>query len=198
MVGKERIKEVVRVLKPAVRLQKNQLVRKIVEEGLMSHQTASDAIEEAVKSHKIFRQEDFKGKQKIVWLSIIQNLDKIELSLIEELEMKMKEFDLKFGIYKDKFSKLSIEQKAEGADVFHYLFRQIVYLIEQLEFAFGKTRKWSSFYKKVRTRQDEFVKLSSTISPEVNAQITHHLITQTFLDVEDGFDEVDEYLEDIS
>jgi len=198
MVGKERIKEVVRVLKPAGRLQRNQLVRKIVEEGLMSHQTASDAIDEAVKSHSIFRQEDYKGKQKIVWLSIFQDMEKIELSLLEELEKKIQEFDLKFGIYKDKFRKLSIEQKAEGADVFHFLFRNIVVVVEQLEWVFGKTRRWSGFLKKVRTRQDEFIKLASLVSPEVQVQISHHMLTQNMMDVEDAFDEADEYLEDIS
>jgi len=197
MVGKERIKEVVRVLKPAGRLQRNQLVRKIVEEGLMSHQTASDAIDEAVKSHTIFRQEDYKGKQKIVWLSIFQDMEKIEHSLLEELEKKIQEFDLKFGIYKDKFRKLSTEEKAEGADVFHFLFRNIVVVVEQLEWVFGKTRRWSDFLKKVRKRQDEFIKLASLVSPEVQVQISHHMLTQNMMDVEDAFDEADDYLEEV-
>jgi len=67
MVSREKIKQVVEILKNTNRLQKNQLVRRIVDDGLMSHQTASDAISEAVNAHQIIREEAMKGNVKIVF-----------------------------------------------------------------------------------------------------------------------------------
>jgi len=63
----KRVDQIVELLKNTRRLQKNQLIRLIEKEGLMSHMTASNAIDEAVKTHRIIREEAVKGKQKIVF-----------------------------------------------------------------------------------------------------------------------------------
>lgn len=198
MVSRERIKPVVEILQKTGRLQKNQLIRKIVEEGFMSHQTASDAIDEAVKSHRIFRQEDYKGKQKIVWLAITSDIDKAEKQLIQELENYLKKFDERFLIFKDKFPGLTLDQKAEGVDLLSYLFRNIVVIAEQLELGFGKTRKWSNFVKELKTRQDDFIKLATVSTGQEAIDIAIHLLSSHIMDVNDAFDDVEEYLKELN
>jgi len=198
MVSRVRIKQVIGVLQKAGRVQKNQLIRLIVDEGLMSHQTASDAIDESVKSYRIFRQDDHKGKQKIVWLSINDDIQKIEDMLKKAIEMVLNKFDLAFELFRRKYPKLSIEEKSDGLDAFVYLFRTILVSLEHLHEGFGKTRFWTDLLKEtMQTRLAKFWELSN-LETEVNRlTISRILLSYKLEDVEDAFGFVDEFLDEL-
>ena len=90
MATKEQIKQILEIVKKYGRIQRSQLIKQIEQEGLMSHQTTSNVINEAVKFQRLFRQEDYKGKQKIVWYSVNENIIKAEEHLKQELDKNIK------------------------------------------------------------------------------------------------------------
>ncbi len=196
MVSRNRVKQVVNVLKKAGRVQKNQLIRSVVEEGLMSHQTASDAIDDAVKSNRIFRQEDFKGKQKIVWLSVYENIQKAEEALKVEMEIILNKFDSQYQIFENKYHELSIEEKTDGIDALTFLLKSIIVTIEHLHEAYQKTRYWDDLLTETRIgRIMPFRELAKLETEENVTQISLNLISYKFDDIDFSFDDVEEYLE---
>lgn len=198
MVTRDRIKQVVNVLQKVGRVQKNQLIRIIEKEGLMSHQTANDAIDEAVKSNRIFRQDDFKGKQKIVWLSVTDDFLKLEDSLKRQIEMSLNTFDSKFEDFEKIYPELSIEQKADGLDVLVYHFRSIIVAIEHLHDAFGKTRFWENLTQEVRLgRLAKFGELAASESDVNRMKISSILLSYKFEDIEDSLIDVEAYFSKI-
>ena len=198
MATKERIKQVVEIVKKFGRLQRNQLMKIIEQEDLMSHQTANDAINEAVKFHKLYRQEDYKGKQKIVWYSINEDVRKAEELCKQELDKIIKNYDLKFLIFKEKYPKLTLQEKAEGIDAFSYLFRNIVEIIEFVHELFGQTTYWKKLLKEVReTGMVELQKLNSTESIKDLGHIALDLLSSRLEDVNDAFENVEEYLKEL-
>ena len=185
----------VNVFKKVGRVQKNQLIRSVVEEGLMSHQTASDAIDDAVKSNRIFRQEDFKGKQKIVWLSVYENIQKAEEALKVEMEIILNKFDSQYQIFEKKYHELSIEEKTDGIDALTFLLRSIIVTIEHLHEAYQKTRYWDDLLTEARIgRVMPFRELAKLETEENVTQISLNLISYKFDDIDSSFDDVQEYL----
>jgi len=163
----------------------------------MARQTASDAIDEAVKTHRIFRHEGYKGKQKIVLFDYNQDVLKVEKMLLAEVEMSIKNFDIKFSIFKEKYPRLSLDEKAEGVDKISYLMRSIVVLANQLQLMFGQTRKWVNLYKEIVSRAQDFVKLASQTSKIEVSAISIIFHGQLCLDVLDAFSDVETYLNKI-
>ncbi len=195
MTHKERIKLVVEILKKEGRLTKNELIRRLMKEGPMARQTASNAIDEAVELHRIFRQDDVMGeKQHIVFLDISPDISIGEKQLLEELENLLKKYDEKFSVFRDKYSSLSIEDRADGVDVYKYLYRNNNALIEWLVHTFNGTKQWKDLMDNSISRWGEFNKLASTETKEDLDQMSAFLIGQHFLDVKDAFEDVDDYL----
>lgn len=198
MASKERIKQIVEIVKKHGRLQRSQLIRIVEQEKIMSHMTASNAIDEAVKSHRLFRQEDHKGKQKIVWYSINEDTTKAEEMFKQELDKIMKIFDLKFSIFVEKYPKLSLHKKSEGVDAFSYLFRNILVIIEHLHDSFGQTTYWRKLLKEIKeTYSIEFQKVTSTESIKDLGHMSLYLLSSRLSDVNNAFDDAEKYLKEL-
>lgn len=195
MVDKERIKLVIEILEKEGRLTKNELIRRLKKEGSMARQTASNAIDEAVDIHRIYRQDDVRGqKQHIVFLDISPDISKIEKHYFQELELLLKKFDEKFSIFRDKYSSLSIENRGDGIDTYRYLYRNINMLIEWVYHSFNETKQWKDMFDNSISKWKEFNKLAKTETKDDAVKIGAFLIGQHFLDVKDAFEDVDEYL----
>ncbi len=149
MATREQMKQVLEIVKKYGRIQRVQLIKQIEQEGLMSHQTTSNVIDEAVKFQQLFRQEDYKGKQKIVWYSVNEDIKKGEDNLKQELDNNIRKFNSDFTIFIEKYPKLSLEQKADGVDQFSLLFRTILERINHISFAFGETSYWKKIVKRI-------------------------------------------------
>ena len=198
MVDRKRINLVVEILKKEGRLAKNELIRKLEKKGPMARQTASNAIDNAVESKWIFRQDDVIGKkQHIVLLDISPEIGIWENQLYEDIIEIVEKFDKRFSIFKDKFSSLSIEDKAEAVYMLSYLMNHIAVTVEQLELGFRKTEKWSNLKKELIKKGEGFVKQTTTLSKQEQEQISLYLLSQHFLDVKDDFEDVEEFLKEI-
>jgi len=198
MADRSRINLVVEILKKEGRLPKNELTRRLQKEGPMARQTASNAIDYAVESKMIFRQDDVIGKkQHIVLLDIVPEIGIWENQLYNEIKEILEKSYKRFSIFKDKFSSLSVDEKAEGAYILAYLMNHNAVMVEQVEIGFRKTEKWSNLKKEIIKKGEEFVKLATSVTKEELAQISLYLLSQHFLDVKDDFEEVDEFLRKI-
>jgi len=193
----ERVEQIVELLKNTGRVQKNQLIRLIEKDGLMSHQTASNAIDEAVKTHRIIREEKLKGKQKIVFFTVHADISENENYHLEQLEKLLKEFDLRFAFFKDKFSSLSIIEKSKGIDRFALFLLHYQVTIEALWINFGKTRKWSTLLNEIRSRKISMNKLMTSGSNLERGKIGRYVIERKFLYLNEAIELLDSHLNEL-
>ena len=164
----------------------------------MARQTASNAIDNAVESQRIFRQDDVIGqKQHIVLLDISPEIGIWENQLYETVKNVFEKFDTRFSFFDEKYSSLSVDDKAEGVYVLSYLMTHIGSIVQLLELGFRKTEKWTNLKKEVFKRGEKFVKQSTTIPKPDLEQISLYILSQNMLDVKDDFDEADEFLKQI-
>ncbi len=198
MTDRKRINIVVEILKKEGRLSKNDLIRRLEKQGPMARQTASNAIDYAVESQRIFRQDDVIGqKQHIVLLDISPEIGIWENQLYETVKNIFEKFDTRFSFFDEKYSSLSVEDKAEGVYTLSYLMTHIGSIVQLLELGFRKTEKWTNLKKEVFKIGEKFVKQSTTIPKSDLEQISLYILSQNMLDVKDDFDEVDEFLKQI-
>jgi len=197
--SRNRIKEVVEVLtKSGGRLQRSDLIRQLEKKGIMSHETASKTIKEAVESKRIFRQEDQKGGQKIVWLDSTPDIEKMQMNLVEHLEEMIKIYDNRYSVFKEKFSSLTTDDKTDGVDIFIYLLNRMTDVIEHLLANTPNYSKIPKLYEDLKSRGEKFTKLSSSCTPYETAQITVDLLSIRMIDVKNALEDVDDYLKDIT
>jgi len=193
----KRVEQIVELLKNTGRVQKNQLIRLIEKEGLMSHQTASNAINEAVRTHRIIREEKLKGNQKIVFFTVHADISENENYNLNEMEKLLKEFDLRFTFFKDKFASLSIIEKAKGIDRFFLFLLHYHVTIESLWGNFGKTRKWSTLLNEIRSRQTSMNNLMSSGSNLEHGKIARYVIERKYLYLNEAIELLDTHLNEL-
>ncbi len=193
----KRVEQIVELLKNTGRVQKNQLIRLIEKEGLMSHQTASNAIDEAVSTHRIIREESFKGKLKIVFFTVHGDISENEKYLLDEMEKLLEQFDLGFKFFKEKFPSLSITDKMKGIDRF-FLFLQHYYVtIDALWGLFGKTRKWSTLLNEIKDRHTFMNKLMGSGSNLEYGKIGRYVTERKFLYLNEAIELLDKHLNEL-
>ena len=193
----KRVDQIVELLKNTGRLQKNQLIRLIEKDGLMSHQTANNAIDEAVKTHRIIREEAYKGKQKIVFFTVHADISENEKYHLDQLEELLEGYDVRFNDFKYKFTNLSIMDKAKGIDRFALFLLHYQVTIEALWINFGKTRKWSTLLDEIRSRKISMNKLMSSGSNLERGRIGRYVIERKFLYLNEAIELLDTHLKDI-
>jgi len=197
MVSREKIKQVVEILKNTNRLQKNQLVRRIVDEGLMSHQTANDAINEAVNAHQIIREEAMKGNVKIVFFTVYSDIAENEKEHLTSLQKWLEQFDIRFNFFKKNYSKLSIEEKAAGLEAFGLMHLHFHVVVEALWRNFGRTNKWSSLLKEIRNRSVPLNELMTSGSKKEHGEIAGRIIEGKMWFLNESIKQLDENLHKI-
>ena len=197
MVRKEKIKDVVAVLKNANRLQRNELVRRIVDADLMSHMTASNAIDEAVKSNKIIREEAKKGNQKIVFYSVYSDIAENEQSLFDNMTKWLKQYDIRFTFFKQNYASLSIEEKAEGLVAFFQMQLNFHVAVQALWHNFGKTNEWTSLLKEIQSRDIPLNKLMTSGSKKEHGEIAKFFIESKIEFLNESIERLDENLNKI-
>lgn len=193
----KRVDQIVELLKNTGRLQKNQLIRLIEKEGLMSHQTASNAIDEAVRTHRIIREESFKGKQKIVFFTVHADISENEKYLLDEMEKLLEQYDTRFSFFKDKFASFSIIDKAKGVDRFFLFLFHYYVTVEALWINFGKTRKWSTLLNEIKSRQTSMNKLMISGSNLERGKIGRYVTERKFLYLNEAIELLDSHLNEL-
>jgi len=193
----KRVDQIVELLKNTGRLQKNQLIRLIEKEELMSHQTASNAIDEAVKIHRVIREEKYKGKQKIVFFTVHADISENENYHLDQLEMLLEGYDVRFNFFKDKFANFSIVEKAIGVDRFLLFLHHYYVTVDALWINFGKTRKWSTLRNEIISRQTSLNKLMSSGSNLERGKIARIVMERKFLYLNEAIELLDKHLNEL-
>jgi len=197
MDPKERIRQVVEILKNEGRLQSNQLVNRIVDAGLMAKDTARKTIAEGVQSRQIFKEEAMKGKLKIVFYTIYPDIAENEKFQLDQMEKLLKQFDLRFAFFKKNYSKLSMEEKAAGIEAFFLFVLHFLVTVEALWGNFGKTRKWSTLLNEIRARNAPINNLMISGSKREHGEIARHIIEGKFSFLGEAINQLDEHLHKI-
>jgi len=65
----------------------------------MAPMTARKAIAEGVSTKKIIQEDNFKGKQKIVFYTVHRDISENEKDTLDEMEELLQQFDLRFGFF---------------------------------------------------------------------------------------------------
>lgn len=187
----KRVDQIVELLENTGRLQKNQLIKLIEEKGLMSHMTASRAIDEAVRTHRIIREEAHKGNLKIVFLTVHSDISENEKYHLDQLEELLEGYDVRFNDFKDKLANLSIIEKAKIIDGFALFLFHYQVTVEALWINFGKTRKWATLLSEIRSRKISMNKLMSSASNLERGKIGRYVIERKFLYLNEAIELLD-------
>jgi len=194
---KAKIKLILKILKKEDRLIKNNLIELLMVKGKMSRQTAINAIDMAVNSQQIIREEGVRGKLPIVWLSIPPDINKLDDQFIKPVERMINLYEKNFSAFRDRYKSLSIDNREDGLELFQYLFLRIVAIIDQMMHSFKDTKRWTEFMDYFISQQKEFKKLTSTESKEDLARISGYILGQNFSDVAETLEDIQHYLMDI-
>jgi len=198
MVSRDRVKEVIKISREAGRLQRNQLVKVIVKERkVMSHQTANDAINDAIRLNRLISEPDQRGKQKIVFISASPEFSQDEKKVLEECETTLKKFDDYTISFKTKFPSLSTDERAEGIELFLHFLSMFLNVVNGLYFVYSRTKKWEGLIKQISTRFKEIMDLMYLNTEKEALKIFDYVVTQSSWDVSDAADEITEFMDEL-
>lgn len=197
MTSIQRIEKVEKILKNTGRLRRNQLVERLTKDGDMAIQTAYNAIDEAEKLGKIKREERWKGKELKAFYTVHFDIEENENEIFASMEKRLKEFDYRFDFFKDKFSKLLIEEKATGLESFAMLHLLIYSSVHSLWINFGETNEWKTLLDKVNSRNPPIYELMRTCPLKEGLHIARRLIEGKIESIDDVFNHLDDLLNEI-
>lgn len=193
-----RLNLTIKILKNAGRLRSNELVRRLMDKGPMARQTAINTIKEGISKHKIFREEAMIGEQEAVFYTTYPDISKNEKFLLGQMEKFLKDFDDRFVIFEEKFSRLSIEKKSEGVEGFSLYLIHFNLAVKSLWEGHDKKREWKTLQNEVYSRMDSLTKLVKLCTKKEQSVIGRHSLEGKLLyldDVAKGF--LDDFLDQI-
>ena len=113
------------------------------------------------------------------------------------MEKLLKQFDLRFSFFNNKFSSLSIEEKANGLELFFLFVLHFHVTVEALWVNFGKTRKWKTLLNEVRARTAPLNNLMTSGSKKEHGEIGRHIIEGKFWYLGEAINQLDVLLNEI-
>jgi len=192
-----RLKLTLEILKNAGRIRSNKLVKRLMEKGPMARQTAINTINEGVNSRKIFREDAMIGKQEAVYYTVYPDIAKDEKFLLDQTEKFLKDFDDRFLIFEDKFSSLSIGEKAVGVEGFYLFLINYSLTVRTLWEAYEKKREWKTLLNEVNSRKASFDKLLKSRPKKEQSIISKHVLEGKLLYLDEAKGSLDEFLHKI-
>ena len=194
----ERLKVALEILKKEGKLRSNELVRRLKDEGKMSRQTAINTIEEGVSKRKIFREDVIvKEKEQAVYYTVYPDITKNEKILFEQMNKFLKDFDDRFSIFKEKFSRMSIEGKSQGVEGFSLFLIHFNLAVRRLWESHEKKREWKTLQNLVHSRMGSLNKLLKSRPKKEQNVIGRHVLEGELLYLDEAKGFLDEYLQKI-
>jgi len=194
----ERLKVALEILKKEGKLRSNELVRRLKDEGKMSRQTAINTIEEGVSKRKIFREDVIvKEKEQAVYYTVYPDITKNEKILFEQMNKFLKDFDDRFSIFKEKFSRMSIEGKSQGVEGFSLFLIHFNLAVRRLWESHEKKREWKTLQNLVHSRMGSLNKLLKSRPKKEQNVIGSHVLEGELLYLDEAKGFLDEYLQKI-
>ena len=156
-----RLSLTIEILRKAGRLRSSELVRRLTDEGPMARDTAFKIIKEGVRTRKIIEEKTTKGRAVAHYYTIYPDIAKNEKRLLEQIEKFLNDFDSRYLPFEEKFSKLSIKQKAEGIDVFNLFLMFLYQSTKSLWEGYEKKKEWKTLLDELESRRISFDKLGN-------------------------------------
>jgi len=197
MDSESRIENVNEILKTVGRLRKAQLIEKIKKECQVARQTAINTIDDALKLGVIKEEKRWKGKERIIFYTVHFDIEENEKDIFEFFEKGLRQFDLRYEFFKNKFSSLTIEEKAKGLESFSQLIFQIHVATLALWHNFGRSNEWKSLLDNVDSRTIPINDMMNSGPNEEQAEIKTHILEKKTDLINDRFNSLDEFLDQI-
>jgi len=195
MTSIQKIEKVEEILKNTGRLRRGELVDRLMKEGDMTKQVAYNAIDEAKELGKIKREERWKGKELMALYTVHFDIEEDEKNIFEFCERGLKQFDFRFDFFKDKFLRLTLEEKAVGLHAFSLLLVHLHVGVLTLLHNFGEANEWQTLLDDVNSRNKPLNDLMSSVPNEEQALIKRQFMEMKIDFINDVFIQLDEHLE---
>jgi len=189
-----RLKLALEILKNAVKLRSNELVRRLMKKGPMARQTAINIIKEGERKRKIFREDTMIGNQEAVFYTVFPDIDKNEKLMMEQMEKLLKGFDEGFSAFEDKFSSLSIEDKSEGVEGIVLFLTHFSQTAGKLWIAHQKKREWKTLLNEANSRKASLEKLVKLRPKKEQSIISRHVLEGSLLYLDEAKSFLDKYV----
>jgi len=196
MVKRSNVKKAIQVLEKVGRMTKNQAILAIMREAGMSHQTASDAIDQGVLINKIFREEDQRGQLRIVWVSVSKQTSEVEKLTITQINELFTGYDKNFELFKNNLNNLTMEERSDGIDAFLYFLIMAKILISAYSYLYGQTRKWTNLLKILDERMANNQKLMFMPKEKDTIKILSSIVENRAFDVASAYEDIEEFLKE--
>ncbi len=187
----------IEILKKEGTLRSSELVRCLMAEGPMARDTAFKIIKEGVRTRKIIEEKTKKGNAIAHYYTIYPDIAKNEKLLLEQIEKFLNDFDSRYSIFEEKFSSLSIKQKAEGIERYNLFLSFLYQSTKSLWAGYQKKRAWKTLLDELNSRIISFNKLMKSGSKKEQIIITNHVLEGKLLYLDDAKGFLDEFLNEI-
>jgi len=186
-----------KILKKEKTLRSNQFLKRLMDEGPMAKQTAVNVIKEGCRTRKFFRIEHKKKNQNVVSYTIYPDVDKNEKFQLIEMEKFLKEFDDRFTIFEEKFSKLSIKDKSEGVESIVLFLLHFSETAGKLWLAYGKKREWKTLLDEANSRKASLQKFMASRPKKEQSVVSNHVLVGNLLYLDEAKSFLDRYIQEI-
>jgi len=193
----DRLELAIKILKKEKTIRSNQFLKRLMEEGSMARQTAINVIKEGCKTRKFYRIEYKKGNQNAVSYTVYPDVDKDEKFHLIQMEKFLKEFDDRFTIFEEKFSKLSIKDKSEGIEAIVLFLLHFSETAGKLWLAYGKKREWKTLHDEANSRKASLQKLMVSRPKKEQSIVSNHVIAGNLLYLDEAKSFLDRYIQEI-
>ena len=197
MTSIQRIETVEEILKNTGRLRREELVKRLMTEYEMNKQGAYNAIDRAVELGKVKREDREKGKKPVVYFTVHFDIEENEKNIFEFCEKGLKQFDIRFNFFKDKFANLTTDEKAKGLESFGLLFLHLHVATQELLYNFGEVNEWKILLDKINSRIIPMNDLARSVPAKEQSIIKKHVIEKKVDIINDAFIGLDEFLNEL-
>jgi len=191
------IEKVVEILKNTGRLRRTELVNRLMKQGDMTKQTAYNVIDEAEKLDKIKREERMKGKSLMAFYTVHFDIEEDEKNIFEFCERVLKQFDIRFNFFKDKFVNLTTDEKIKGLESVELVFSRLQAVTQALYFNFGQANEWKALLDKINSRVISMNDLMRPVPIKEQAIIKTHIMEKKADIINDAMNDLDEFLNEL-
>ena len=120
-----------------------------------------------------------------------------QLSILEQMNKFLKDFDDRFSIFKEKFSRMSIEGKSQGVEGFSLFLIHFNLAVRRLWESHEKKREWKTLQNLVHSRMGSLNKLLKSRPKKEQNVIGRHVLEGELLYLDEAKGFLDEYLQKI-
>ena len=192
-----KIEKIEKILKNTGRLRQVDLIKQIEKECQVTYVTARKIIKDAVELGRIKEEERRRGKEPILYYTVHFDIEEDEKNIFGFCERALKQFDFRLDVFKDKFANLTTDEKIKGLESFELLFLRLHVATQALWHNFGQSNEWKVLLDKVNSRVIPMNDLGQSVSVKEMAIIKTRIMEKKVDTINDAFNDLDEFLNEL-